>query len=49
MTFLAGEDGAVAAHGSFVLSEDFGTESAADIRQSLETFGIAAEVEEIKR
>lgn len=49
VTFLAGEDGAVAAHGSFVLSEDFGTESAADIRQSLETFGIAAEVEEIER
>lgn len=49
VNFLAGEDGAVAAYGSFVLPEDFSVETAADIRQSLESLGIDAEVEETEK
>lgn len=49
VSFLAGEDGAVAAYGSFVLPEDFSAESAAEIQQSLKSLGIEAEVEETEK
>ena len=47
VTFIAGDDGAVSASGSFIFNENFKTESAEAIEQFFD--GISVEVQEIEK